>query len=391
MMKNSTIFTIAILFLTPQFLMAAQTALTTGVNITNLNKVPEDDQKTMLKEIRKTGATHIRTSIDNNQSGTKLAKLINETGLKIHWIARIDDSFPKNTKRAAFDANVFPRIWATPPLSKANPELFRESFSKQLKQFQSNHIEISAIELYNEINTAAFNGDFPIPGEGRQLGLDDLEHDPIGKNIALGFRQYYELLKATREEMDKTISYRNTPLISGGLGSIEAPEGKIQGMKSDIVSLNATIDYFSKIGITQIVDGIGVHVYPWQSNSINQKTRDLQDKRLNKYILSRCEKPNSSNGKPCWITEWGFRVKSTKCPIDDGDRLARVEEFLEQLSPFIADGRVMAIYYYTWNADPTDQADNSENQLAAFLCNAATESGRAAIAPYYSRKITNPQ
>jgi hypothetical protein len=46
------------------------------------------------------------------------------------------------------------------------------------------------------LNWAAFNPEFPLPGEGKTLTLSDLSNDPEGKQIAKGFMQYLKVVAA---------------------------------------------------------------------------------------------------------------------------------------------------------------------------------------------------
>jgi len=57
---------------------------------------------------------------------------------------------------------------------------------------------------------AAFNPEFPLPGEGKQFGLDDIYHDPEAQQIAKGYLQYLKVLAVLKDIRDHSNS-TNTP------------------------------------------------------------------------------------------------------------------------------------------------------------------------------------
>ena len=78
-------------------------------------------------------------------------------------------------------------------------------------------ITFAALELGNEINWAAFNGEFPIPGQGRVFGLEDLARDPEARQIAEGYRAYLRTLSVLKDIRDRSRLNRQTPVLSAGL------------------------------------------------------------------------------------------------------------------------------------------------------------------------------
>lgn len=70
-------------------------------------------------------------------------------------------------------------MWEGHPLSSLDPDLFRTYFQTNLDKLEASGVQLASIEMGNEINWAAFNAEFPVPGEGKGvLSLDDLYHDP---------------------------------------------------------------------------------------------------------------------------------------------------------------------------------------------------------------------
>ncbi|MBS0352321.1 MAG: hypothetical protein JSR83_00225 [Proteobacteria bacterium] len=348
-----------------------------GVNVTNIFLLPIEEQERTIQAISDAHVKSIRTSIPNTKDGIEFARRIQKNNIKIHLIIRLDESIPSSTPRREYDRANFPRVWPSPPLSSLDPNYFRSFFRKKLTELSGAGIQISAFEIFNEINTAAFNADFPVPGEGRQLGYADLTTSDTGIKVAKGFDRYIEILKIAKEELQASQNYKNTPLISAGLGGIEAPEGKLDKINTDLISINATIKYLNQHGANNYVDGYGVHVYPWENGPGNPTEAVRRKERLDRYVLTNCGK--LANSPPCWITEWGFKADSASCPVEDKKRLLLVDETRKTFETYMRNGQVSAIYYYTWNSDPLSPRNNDENRLAAYLCNRLTESGKRAI------------
>jgi hypothetical protein len=95
----------------------------------------------------------------------------------------------------------------------------------------------AGMELGNEINWAAFNAEFPLPGEGKILSLADLSHDPEGRQIAKGFLQYLKILAVLKEVRDHSRLNRNTPIITAGMVDAKDGDKLYSNKKEDMVRL----------------------------------------------------------------------------------------------------------------------------------------------------------
>jgi hypothetical protein len=60
------------------------------------------------------------------------------------------------------------------PLSAADPERSRAYYQTIFDKLDENGVVLAGVELGNEINWADFNGDFPVPGQGKSFTLEDL-------------------------------------------------------------------------------------------------------------------------------------------------------------------------------------------------------------------------
>ena len=360
---------------------AAADEVVVGINVPYLNnpdgKTSRVDQEIgTLKDLRAVGVRVIRTGIAPDQSGIDFAKRIYDAGLKLHW--QFGLQYAPGAKQRPWQPDKFPNVWAQYPLSQADPERFRASFRPRLDQLEKMGIQLAAFELTAEINMTPFNGDFPLPGKGRIFGLNDLSHDPEGQQIAKGYLQYLRVLAVLKDIRDHSKLNQHTPIISGGLGSYEFPEGPNPntakpGTETDIVSINATLQFMRANGLDKLVDAYGIHVYPWDNGPGQPAAAEGRRARLAKFDLTECEPAGSPDGKPCWITEWGFKNRDKSCPADETRRAALVGEMRSTFRQYVQQGKVQALMWYAW----IDPAEN----FGVFRCGALTPAGQLALSP----------
>jgi len=345
-------------------------------NPANAQASRADREIATLKELKAAGVQVIRTGLTPDQSGIDYAKRIHDAGLKLHWEFGLQ--YAPNAKQRPWQPDKFPNVWAQYPLSQADPERFRASFQPRLDQLEKLGIQLEAFELTAEINMTPFNGDFPLPGKGRIFGLDDLAHDPEGQQIAKGYLQYLKVLAVLKDIRDHSKLNQRTPIISAGLGSYEFPEGPSPipgkpGTQTDIVSINATLEFLRANGLDKLVDAYGVHVYPWDNSPGQLAAAEGRRTRLAKFDLTECKPAGSPDGKPCWITEWGFKNKDQSCPPNEANRIALIEEMRSNFRPYVQQKKVQELLWYAW----IDPAEN----FGVFRCGALTGAGRLALSP----------
>ena len=189
----------------------------------------------------------------------------------------------------------------------------------------------------NGVKTSGYNGDIPMPGTGRALGLADLNNpkDPEGPAIAIGFRNYLHILEALKDVRDHSKLNKTTPILLPGLADWGLPSAKAWDAKAGVslgVSLPDTIEFLRQNGLEKLVDGYGAHVYPTGDPHATVPARMAElDK---KKIFSEC-----SRDKPCWLTEWGI-PNGQSCPIDDANRTQVIEAERKAFEPLVQQGRL---------------------------------------------------
>jgi hypothetical protein len=233
-----------------------------GVNVVNPMRTSVADQNAVFAQLKAAGVHVIRCGITPDAKGIDFAKRAAEQGIKIHLL--LSPVYPPNAPSRPYQPTVFPSMWGGYPLSFAGPALSKASFQSILDQLDANNIVLAGMELGNEINWAAFNPEFPLPGEGKILSLSDLSHDPEGQQIAKGFLQYLKILAVLKEVRDHSRLNRTTPIILAGL--VSAPDGEklYNNKKEDMVSLPATIAFLRANGLDSLVDAYGSTAIPRQ-------------------------------------------------------------------------------------------------------------------------------
>ena len=283
-------------------LLASATELKTGINLGSAERLTIPQQNSLLIDMKAAGVKLIRANITPDEKGLQLARTAKSLDIKIDWIVDLG-GYQTGAPTRAYQPQTFPEMWEGHPLSYADPEQFRAYFTSMLANLEASGIKLAAFEFGNEINWAAYNAEFPLPGLGVQFGLDDLYHDPEAKQIAVGYLRYLKLLKILKEIRDHTRLNRNTPILNAGLANFEQDAGPLYiHKKEDVVSIAATLDFMRAHGLDNLVDAYAVHVYSSQDRPGDPATAAERRERLEKYALAECRPAGSTDGKPCWIT-----------------------------------------------------------------------------------------
>jgi hypothetical protein len=346
---------------------AANEGVAVGVHVDNPQRLSPTDQETVLDQIQAAGVRVIRAPLKSPWSGANYAPAIQfirrayERGIKTVLIVHLQYRESAQRRPAIQD---MPEMWPSYPLSSADPERFKAVFVPLFEKLEELGITFSALELGNEINGTAFNGDFPIPGEGKVFGLQDLTRDPEARQIAKGYRAYLQTLEVLKDIRDHSRLNVGTPILSAGL--VDAGFARPRpNSKTDAVTISATIEYLRANGLDQLVDAYGVHTYSWG------KTPASRRNQLEQETLVECHPPGQ--GKPCWITEWGLPAASAACPGNDAPRATLMEEMLGDFRQFVRKGRLLGLIYYAW----------ADGKYGVYRCGGLTEAGRVALDASY--------
>jgi hypothetical protein len=356
--------------------LAPSQEMVVGVNVVNPMRSSVADQNTLLAQLKAAQVRVIRCGISNDDKGIDFARRAAAAGIRIQLI--VGPQYPPDAPKRPYQPNLFPAMWGGPPLSYADPVLSKANFQRLFDSLDANGIVLAGVELGNEINWAAFNPEFPLPGEGKVLTLDDLAHDPEGQRIAKGFVEYIEIMKVLKEVRDHSKLNKATPIISAGLVSAKDGDKPYNNKKEDKVSLSATIAFLRAHGLDSLADAYGVHIYPSTSQPGNPAAEAQRLGDLNSVALAECRAKGARDGKPCWVTEWGFPNADVTCPPKESARTMLVEELRGDFAAAAADHRLVGIDYFAWDSDPWSKTIDSDS---VYRCGALTESGKQAVAP----------
>jgi hypothetical protein len=256
--------------------------------------------------------------------------------------------------------------WSDVVFSKTTPEVFTERVKPMLDKLEAAGVRLAAFELGNEINNSQFNGDLPSAGKGRELRLADLNNpnDLQARQVAMGYRAYVRLMAALKDLRDHSNLNRQTPIISTGLSQVHSTPFE--------VTLRDTIEFLNQNGMTKLIDGYGIHVYP--SGDPNRPV-SARIASLDEDMFSVCR----FAGKPCWVTEWGFRNDGQDgqyCPGNNGVLTKVVQDMRTSFKHFATQGQLAALIYYDWTARP-----GAKDTFSVFRCDALTDAGKLALSP----------
>ena len=341
--------------------LAQASDVAVGVNIVNPYNLSAAEQDATLAQMKAAGVRVIRASITLDDKGVDFAERVSKAGIKIEWlIFRFGGYEPGGH-----------------PLSSAAPAQFRNNFAPILAKLEEKGVTLAAFELGNEFNLAGYNSDFKRPSKGMAFGLNDLSHVPEAQQVAKGYLQYLKVLAVLKDMRDQSKLNRQTPVLTGGLAVYETDDGPLpKGSNTDLVSANATLEFMRANGLDSLVDGYAVHVYPRGNGPGDPAAGADRKDKLAKYVLKECRPAGAKDGKPCWLTEWGFNNTDMKCPIDDAGRTLLVREIMNDYRPYVRDGRLAGLLTYAWNDVP---GAKSLSPLTLFRCGALTTSGQVSI------------
>ena len=347
-----------------------------GVNFVHPLQFGVADQNAALVNLRAAGVRVIRFGMYEQDLDKSIDFIRRANAQGIATALILHGKYGPDAPKRLYRPREFPGMWAGSPFSSLSSELSGQYFRTVMDKLDAGGVVLAGIELENEINMAGNNPDFSLPGEGRVLGLNDLYHDPEGRQVAKGYLQYLKALAALKQARDQSKLNRKTPLLPTSLVDI-VQEGPWPTHKNyDGVSVGATIAFFRANGLDKLVDAYNLHTYPWADGPGNKISEAHRLQRLQALALPVCSPVGSANGKPCWVTEWGFLNANKSCPSEEHSRSSLVQEMMGGFGQLINDRRVTALIYYSWIGDPP---------FDVYRCGALTESGRIVIGPIPTR------
>jgi hypothetical protein len=330
-------------------------AQTIGVNYANGYQFNAARQALDLAHMAANGVRLVRVGWmkwnGSYQGSINVAATAARYGIYTHYIVDLSanpDYYPPGTQMRPADPNNS-SIYAAYPLSKLSPSLLASTLPYGIQSAAAAGAWIENIEIGNEINHPAFNGDFPIQGAlgGVTLGLSDLLNDdlPETQTIAAGFANYVAALAALQQT-----GLMSMPVISAGL-STPADTSVVHfklSLTEDAVLLNDTLTYLRQQGLDAYVQAYGVHSYQWGT-----ATQILQ--QLSQIAMTQC-----GTGHPCSVTEWSWQTDSSGA-CSSPNQATNTANWLTEVAKFA----VVETDWFDWNS-PTS---------GIYQCGALTRTG----------------
>jgi len=121
----------------------------------------------------------------------------------------------------------------------------------------------------------------------------------------------------------------------------------------DKVSLPATLVFMRANGLDSLVDAYAIHTYPSSAQPGNPAAAAKRTAHFNDVTMAECRPAGSKDGKPCWITEWGFPNNDVSCPTNDANRAKLAQEMRANFAPSCrARDDWLASWVFAWDSDP---------------------------------------
>jgi hypothetical protein len=322
--------------------LAQETKCPVGVNVNSFQNVSAADQQVIVGQLKQSGVHFVRTSLRPDEKNMNLAKTLQSEGIGLVVVpgfqyladAKLRPADEKHHMRSAM------------PLSAADPEKSRAAYQVLFDKLDEKGVVLAGVELGNEINWTDFNGDFPVPGQGKAFTLADLSHDPEAKKVAQGLLQYLKVLAVLKEVRDHSKLNKRAPIISAGMAAATGGQWQ-QNLKVDSVSIPAVYAFLRSHGLEALVDGYGVHDYPAMVKAGDKSAAAQRKAQLDQLIFP------PGNTKPYWLTEWGFPSAATSS-VKDQDRARSVAELRAYFLQVFRAGRLGGIFWYVWNEPDQD-------------------------------------
>jgi hypothetical protein len=352
------LFVLAAALFAPSSLASAQARF--GINRVNLAWLPSAERERILDQIAKNGIATVRLSLTRPiDASIDAIRIAHAKGLAILLEIPLGNPafFPAGTEPRSGRG----RIWAMHRLSDISQDRFRSVFGDALRKIDGLGIPLAAVETGNEINWGAYNGDLEVRVEANSRTARSLTDLGDPGAVEQGAAKYVQLLKAVREELAMTKLSADAKVVSAGLSDIPLADADRRGI--DSIDPRSFTDLLRRHGLDEVADAYGIHVYPGSGGSTADREQHV------KQALSICG--SGPDGKPCWITEWGFANKATSCPTEDGAREGLVRAARGLIEELMSAGRVGAAFYFDWD----------QTSYGVWRCGELSSAGRAAVAP----------
>ena len=311
-----------------------------GINSTNLAWVGDKKRQfEILDEIHSLGAKSVRLAMPMPHLPTyEHIAYCNKLGLDVVVFIvgpEKDIYFDPGTPVRDGDGQV---IYDLPPLSKMNVDQFLTLFRYYMVTLRDHNLKVSAIQLFNELNWSAFNGDLPLVEGGAFVTHQNYREFDFVEDWAAGIRKYRTILREARSITDHVFvgkQHLKPKLVSCGYARPD--DGFLAKVKGCVIDPSLFLDILggnhplakSCDNAFRYVDGVGVHLYPEVMDTNPETGIDV----VSDFIQGKLEPllRNSKTDKPIYISEWGYSGWSSTGKVSEEERLEQFRIFIRAL------------------------------------------------------------
>ena len=290
-----------------------------------------DREFRILDEIKALGARSVRISLNRPfERAVEHVAHCNQIDLPPLVMLAIENPAwfpPDRTMRPGTDL-----LYEMPRLSEVDPDRFEAELTRILQPIADRGLAIHALQLFNELNWAGFNGDLPAAETGLEIDRNTPQDDPVYTQWRHGIEKYCHLLAITRRVLDNLFGEGKVPLLPAATtraetewltrtgASIVAPELYFEILERADSNGNRALDF---------VQRLAVHIYPKTIPSTKQQARREAQSLIRETMQPILDVVGDA--KPFSITEWGYGLKRPGDIGQDEERFDAYLGFLEAL------------------------------------------------------------
>jgi len=310
-----------------------------GVNRTNL--AWEQHWKASIDQMAAHGVTGIRLTLTQPiRRSAEIAAYATAKGFRV--LVNVPLSLGSYYEPSVVPRQGQARIRAVRRLSDLDIHRYEDVLGEFLRNLDQRGGRLVGLEVGNEINWADFNGDLPVGVGGQILDEDALRQTADYAKVIEGLSRYRAALAVSRSLLRASEAGKTALVVAAGL---YAPSPWTLESGGAALTLGATKALFDRLGITGASDALAVHVYPSNDASFSRMVAALRS------ATEICG--DRGQGKPCFVTEWGFANSSETAARDDSARLARFRTFERALACIDRAQDIRAAYLFSWDESPT--------------------------------------
>ncbi|QHI70797.1 hypothetical protein [Tichowtungia aerotolerans] len=291
---------------------ACEQQLAWAYDSTDTNRMAK--QLDIIDALSDAGADWIRlTHLSAFATKATHIKRCNERGIKVllQLSAGRSEFYPQGTeKRPGSDPAGQPQ-WDSYRLSDIDLNLAESYIRSFFDVLIASNATIDAIEMFNEINWNAFNGDLPLVEGGYWIDENTDWNNSTFSQYRAGIEKVAKLTKTVSDLNEEYFGGVPEMITCGMVGASSMNSNWVARVKGGLVSQALTLQLMhgshpmqtNSANYLQYVDGIGMHIYP-NIIDFNEQTTLAE---IHEDLDDTLSIPGVGTTKPFWITECGYQ------------------------------------------------------------------------------------